>query len=123
MSGYLDFIKEQLAPLGKITARAMFGGYCVYCDGTVFAIIAEDTLYLKADDVNRPDFDAAGLKAFKPFDDKPMVMQYYLAPPEVFEDPEALEKWVGGAVQAGRRGKKKPKKKKQKRPRQSRASA
>ncbi|MCP5117964.1 MAG: TfoX/Sxy family protein [bacterium] len=123
MSGYVDFVIEQLSPLGTITARKMFGGYCLYCDGTVFAIIAEDTLYLKADDTNRPDFDQAGLPAFKPFDDKPTVMQYYLAPPEVFEDPEALERWVGGAVQAGRRAKKKPKKRKAPRRRRSPAGA
>ena len=99
MSDYLEFLHEQLAPLGDITSRKMFGGYCLYCDGVVFALVAEDTLYLKADDGNRPDFEAAGLPAFQPFEDKPTVMQYYLAPPEVFEDDEALHRWAGGAVQ------------------------
>ena len=114
MSKYIEFVKEQLGELGQITSRAMFGGHCLYCDGTVFALIAEETLYLKADDENRGAFEEAGLPAFQPFDDKPgMTMSYHLAPPEIFEDPQALERWVGGAVQAGRRAqaKKKPRKK------------
>lgn len=103
MSGFLEFAREQLSVLGVITARSMFGGHCLYCDGVVFALIADDTLYLKADDQNRPDFEAAGLPPFRPFDDKPTVMQYYLAPAEMFEDPEELRRWAGGAVEAGRR--------------------
>lgn len=115
MSGYMDFLHEQLAPLGEITSRKMMGGHCVYCNGVIFALVANDTLYLKADDVNRPDFEKAGLPAFKPFDDKPTVMQYYLAPPEVFESEQDLRKWAGGSVQAGLRApKKKPRKRRAK---------
>lgn len=114
-SRYVDFAKEQLSTLGEITSRRMFGGYCLYCDGIVFALIAEDTLYLKVDDGNRPAFDEAGLPAFQPFDDKPgTTMSYHLALPEIFEDPGQLESWAGEAVQAGRRAqaKRKPRKKK-----------
>ena len=90
----------------------MFGGHAMYCDGTVFALVASDALYLKADDHNRADFERSGLSAFHPFGDERMVMQYYQAPPEIFEDVEALRRWGGGAVAAGRRGQaKKPKKK------------
>ncbi len=114
MSDYVEFVIEQLAPLGEITSRRMFGGHCLYCDGAVFALIAGDTLYLKVDDENRAAFEAADLPAFQPFEDKPgMVMSYHLAPPEIFEDPDARQQWVGGSVQAGRRAqaKKKPRKK------------
>lgn len=40
MSQYIEFLKEWLAPLGEISARAMFGGHCLYCDGVVFALVA-----------------------------------------------------------------------------------
>lgn len=111
MSSYLDFALEQLAPLGTITSRSMFGGYCLYCDGVVFAIIARDTLYLKADDGNRPEFEQRDLPPFRPFEDKPAVMQYYLAPAESFEDPEALLHWAGSAVEAGQRAQARKKRK------------
>src|SRR4051812_5598577 len=113
-STYVDFVIEQLSPLGEITSRSMFGGHCFYCDGIVFALLARNSLYLKADDVNRPDFEKRGLGAFHPFDDQTMSMNYYAAPPEIFEDPDALKLWAGGAVEAGRRSKtakKRPKKK------------
>ena len=102
-SSYLDFVVEQLAPLGPISSRSMFGGYCLYCNGVVFALVARDTLYLKADGQTRPDFEAAGLPPFRPFPDRPEVMQYYQAPAEFFEDGDALLRWGRAAVAAGRR--------------------
>ena len=112
---FLEFLKEQIAPLGAIEARAMFGGYCLYCDGVVFALVANNQLFLKADDVNRREFETRRLGAFRPFDDQDVVMQYYEAPAEVLEDPEAMHRWCGGAVEAGRRAKSKKKGRVQKR--------
>lgn len=103
---YLEFLAEQMAPLGDITSRAMFGGYCLYCDGIVFALVANQALFLKADDENRGNFDSRGLKAFRPFEGSE-TMSYYEAPPEIFEDPDAMKQWCGGAVEAGRRSKSK----------------
>ncbi|MBC7924082.1 MAG: TfoX/Sxy family protein [Bryobacteraceae bacterium] len=99
---YLEFLSEQLAPLGQITNRSMFGGHCLYCDGVVFALVASSAIFLKADDVNRPAFEAAGYKPFRPFEG-PETMSYYEAPPEIFEDPQAMRLWCGGALEAGRR--------------------
>jgi DNA transformation protein and related proteins len=98
---YIEFLLEALRPLGTITARAMFGGHGLYCDGIFFALVARSALYLKADDVNRREFEGRQLRAFRPYEDKSEVMQYYEAPAEIFEDPDALKHWAGGAVQAG----------------------
>lgn len=97
--------------MGEITARGMMGGYVVYCDGIVFALIAGNEVYLKGDAVNIPRFEERGLKPFRPFDNQDMVMKYYQTPPEVYEDRDAMREWVGGAIAAGRRGaaKRKPK--------------
>ena len=81
----------------------MFGGWCLYCEGIVFALIAGGALFLKVDDVTRTEFEAAGLQPFRPFEDKSMVMQYYQAPAELFESEEGLERWGGMAIGAGRR--------------------
>lgn len=106
---YLEFLLEQMAPLGDITSRAMFGGHCLYCNGIVFALVAKNALFLKGDDVNRPAFEARGLKPFKPFDDQDATMSYYEAPPEIFEDSDAMRLWCGGSVEAGRRARQKKK--------------
>jgi DNA transformation protein len=91
--------------------KAMMGGHIVYCDCVPFALVANNALFLKADVHNRSEFEARGLLAFQPFPDKPGTMSYFQAPPEMLEDPDALAKWAGGALQAGQRAqlKKKPK--------------
>jgi len=109
-ASYIEFLIEQLSPLGEITTRRLFGGNSLYCDGIVFAVVANDTLYLKADDGNRSEFESSGLEPLHPFGDATKSMQYYEAPPELFEDQNALRRWGGGAVAAGRRAHaKKPK--------------
>ena len=107
---FVDFADEQFAPLGEITARAMMGGWCLYCDGFVFALVASGALYLKGDELNIPRFNARGLLPFKPFPDQDGAMKYFQAPPEIYEDAAAMREWVGGAVEAGRRAKQKKKK-------------
>jgi DNA transformation protein and related proteins len=106
---FLEFLHEQFAPLGQIDSRSMFGGYCLYCDGVVFGLVANNQVFLKADEVNRPDFEARNLPAFRPFDDQDVVMQYYEAPPEVYENHDAVRHWCGGALEAGRRSRVKKK--------------
>ena len=105
-NAYLDFVAEWLSPLGGITARAMMGGHILYCDCVVFALIAHNTLYLKADAETRPRFEALGLKPFFPFEGK-ASMSYYQPPAEFFEDEEAMLEWSRTAVGAGQRAKKK----------------
>ena len=112
-NAYVEFLLEQFEALGAISSRSMFGGHCLYCDGVPFGLVANNALFLKADDVNRPAFESRSLKAFRPFEDQPGTMSYYEAPPEIFENPEAMREWCGGSVEAGKRAqiKKKPKKK------------
>lgn len=106
---YVEFVVEQFSPLGRITTKYMFGGWCLYCDGTVFALIADGAVFLKGDAQNIPMFEARGLQPFKPFPDQDVTMKYFQAPPEIFEDSDAMREWCGGAIEAGRRSSK-PKK-------------
>ena len=36
--GFAEFLREQLAPLGHIALRCMFGKTGVFCDGVMLAI-------------------------------------------------------------------------------------
>lgn len=111
---YLDFLAEQLAPLGALTSRPMMGGHCLYVNGVVFALVANNTLYLKVDDETRPRFTARGLEAFQPFPEKGGGMSYHLAPPEFFDNQDAALEWGRLALEAGQRAqaKRRPKGKK-----------
>jgi len=107
MSGqgvFVEFVLERLAPIGKVVARAMFGGYGIYDGAVMFAIVVDDTLYFKADEITRPEFAARGLEPFTYTGrGKTLTMQYYEAPPEVFEDPEAMRSWAQQALAAALR--------------------
>jgi DNA transformation protein len=100
--------------------RSMMGGCVLYCDGDVFALLAENTLYLKVGEATRPRFEALGLRAFQPFPDKPGTMQYYPPPPEFFEDPDVMAEWGRAAVEVGKQASAKKKSKARKPARRAR---
>ena len=100
---FRTFVIEQLEPMGGVTTRAMFGGVGLYHDRVFFALLDDDTLYLKVDDVNRGDFEAAGTGPFRPFGEGGEVMAYYAVPAEVLEDRAELEGWARKAVDVARR--------------------
>ena len=77
------------------------GRRALYCDGVVFALIARGVLHLKANNATRPNFEAHGLSAFRPDEDKPGTMSYYPVPPEVLENREELARWAAEAIAAG----------------------
>jgi DNA transformation protein len=98
-SDYLDFVLEQLAPLGVLTSRKMFGGVGLYANGLFFAVIDDDVLYLKGDESLKADFEAAGSQPFRPFspDDKPMA--YWSAPVDALDDSDLLVAWARRSVE------------------------
>ena len=97
----MELVAEQMAFVGGLRIRAMFGGYGIYQDDCMFALIADDRLYFKADATTRAEFEAKGLSPFTYVArGKSMTMQYFEAPPEVFEEQEAMRSWVQKAYEA-----------------------
>ena len=43
----VEFIVEQMANAGTVTARKMFGEYAIYCDQRLVALVCQDQLYIK----------------------------------------------------------------------------
>ncbi|MGD9591577.1 MAG: TfoX/Sxy family protein [Candidatus Berkiella sp.] len=43
----IEYILEQIAQAGKVSARKMFGEYAIYCNGKVVALACDDTLFVK----------------------------------------------------------------------------
>lgn len=48
-AAYNDSLKDLLSGFGPVSIPNMFGSAGVYADGVMFAILVDDTLYLKAD--------------------------------------------------------------------------
>ena len=109
----VDWVEEAMAPLGTVSLRKMMGGATLYLDGTIFAIIADDLLWLKADAESNATWDAADCPRFTVAfrDGKVDTMNYRRAPDDVYDDADALRQWAALGVAAGLRApvrKKKP---------------
>jgi DNA transformation protein len=101
---YLAYVLDQLAQLGGVSSRRMFGGVGLYSDELFFGLIADDTLYLRVDDANREDFTARRMAPFRPYPDRPQLsMSYYEAPAEVLEDARQLAEWARRSVAVAQR--------------------
>ena len=95
---FVEFVLEQLEPVGAITPKRMFGGVGVYAGDLFFALLDNDVLYLKVDDSNRADFEAAGAGPFRPYGPGGEVMQYYEVPVGVLENSAELTTWARKAI-------------------------
>lgn len=104
---FLSLVLDLMATLGAISARAMFGGHGLYCNGLFIALVAYDKLYFKADAQSQPRFESAGLQRFQyTARGKTVQLMYYEAPAEVYEDAQAMAVWgqlaLAAAVRARR---------------------
>jgi len=106
-----DFVLDQLAGLGELRSRMMFGEYGLYCDDLFFALVADESLWLKVDDGNRPRFEARGMEPFSP-GDPPTPMRYYEVPLDVLEDPLQLREWADESIRVAARTPKRKKRRK-----------
>lgn len=106
-AGTIAFVLEQLERAGPVTAKKMFGGAGLYCEGLFFGLIdSDDRFHLKVDDSNRADYQARGMKAFAPPSPRPMskAMPYMTVPDDVLEDPEELAVWAKKAMAVAAKG-------------------
>jgi DNA transformation protein len=115
--GLYAWVQEAMEPLGRVTMRKMMGGATLYLDGTVFAILVDEGLWLKSDAEADSIWDSEGCEKFSVTfkDGKVDVMNYRRAPLDVYDDPDAMRRWAALAVEAGARGaaKRRPRKKRE----------
>src|SRR5262249_19175280 len=104
-ASFAEFLREQLAPLGHVTTRRMFGKTGVFCDGLMLGMVRDDTLYFAVDDHNQADFEEA--RAFPPLDyqkqGRSIDLAFWRAPERLFDEPEELVAWARAALGAARR--------------------
>lgn len=104
MSDFIPFVQELLDSWGTVSARRMFGGHGLYHEGLMFAIVMNQQLFLKVDEVNRPDFEALGLTPFTyPMKGKDVALSYWSAPDAIFDEPTEALLWARSAWDAAAR--------------------
>ena len=103
-SEFITYLLEQLASLGDVRARSMFGGFGIYLGERMFALVADDALYLKADAENQAEFEARGLLPFRyEMRGEKKQMNYWQPPAEAMDDREMLCDWARKGVEAAER--------------------
>jgi DNA transformation protein len=110
--GFLELLRELLAPVGAIAVKRMFSGASIYADGVIFALVEDDVLYLKADQTTKSRFEEEGLGPFV-YEGKtrPVAMSYWRVPERLYDDPDEMADWSRQAIAVARRAKAKPAKK------------
>jgi DNA transformation protein len=101
-----EFIRDLFAQFRPVTVKRMFGGAGVYADGTMFALLHDGVIYLKADAHNAPAFEREQLPPFtyETKEGKRGVMSYRRMPDRLYDDPDELATWAREALAAARRG-------------------
>ena len=99
---FAEFIREQLAPLGRVTMRRMFGKTGVFCDGLMFGMVTNDTLYFRVDDHNRAVFKEAQSVPPLSYEKKGRTidLSFWRAPERLLDEPDELVTWARAALAA-----------------------
>jgi DNA transformation protein len=102
---FAEFLREQLAPLGRVTMRRMFGKTGVFCNGLMFGMVTNDTLYLRLDDHNRELFKEAGSDPPLNYEKggRTIDLSFWRAPERLLDEPDELVAWARAALEAARR--------------------
>ena len=103
--GFAEFLREQLAPLGRLAMRRMFGKTGVFCNGLMFGMVSDDTLYFRVDEENRAVFAEAATTPPLSYEKGGAVIDlaFWRAPERLLDDPEELVAWARAALAAARR--------------------
>ena len=102
---FAEFLREQLAPLGRLALRRMFGKSGVFCNGLMFAMVSDDTLYVRVDDQNRTVFAEAA--ATPPLNyqkgGRSIDLAFWRVPDRLLDEPDELVTWAKAALSAAHR--------------------
>ena len=84
--GTADYLVDQMAGAGGVSARKMFGEFGVFCDGKMAAVICDDQLFIKPTAAGRAFLGT--VEEVSPF---PRAKPYFLIDGERWDDAQ----WLG----------------------------
>lgn len=79
---------DVFSSLGAVTLRSQFGGFGVWLDKTMFGVVSDGELYLRAHDELKSRFLTYGMKAFI-YTKRgiPVRLSYYRVEHSMWDDP------------------------------------
>lgn len=98
--------RAYLSILGEIRSRALFGGYSLSVDNTVFAMVAEGELYLRASEQSAEYFRGKNSPLLTWFKrGRQVCLNYYKVDDTLWQDPALLVALSSQALEGARREK------------------
>jgi DNA transformation protein len=100
-SDLASYVTEQLAFLGRISNRSIFGGIGIFVEERLLGIVINETLYLHTDKSNLDDYLSRGMEQFKPYPNAfDLTTDHHRVPQDIIDDPEQLKVWGQRALTA-----------------------
>ncbi len=109
-NSFAEFLSEQLAPLGRVRMRRMFGKTGVFCDGLMLGMVTGDALCVRVDDHNRAVFKEAEAVPPLSYEKKGRAidLSFWRVPERLLDEPDELLAWARAGLAAARRRGSKP---------------
>jgi DNA transformation protein and related proteins len=101
---FANYCCDLLSSAGPCVAKRMFGGFGISTEGLNIALLVDlgegDKLWLKADNQSRSRYEAQGCARFT-YGTKhgPRSVDYYSAPEEAMDSPDAMRPWAALALE------------------------
>jgi DNA transformation protein len=96
---FKNFVLDQLQGIGEFESKRMFGGLALLHQGSAFAKIKHDKVWLKVDESNLEDFKEQGMKQYAYGKDNSRKLNFYETPIEIIEDRDKLKDWVKKSIE------------------------
>ena len=96
---FKNFVLDQLQGIGEFETKQMFGGLALLRQGSAFAKIKHDRVWLKVNESNLADFEKFGMKQYKYGKDNSRKLNFYETPIEIIEDRDKLKIWVQKSIE------------------------
>ncbi|MDX2274948.1 MAG: TfoX/Sxy family protein [Hyphomonadaceae bacterium] len=103
-----DFVCELFAGVGSISVKRMFGGAGVYTEGLMFALLADEVIYIKADTALKAELMREGSGPFVwtpengPRAGEQVEMGYWRLPDAALDEPDLAAAWGRKALNVAR---------------------
>ena len=96
-----NYVEEQLAFLGRISTKSIFGGIGIFVDERLLGIVMDDKVYLHTDASNLRAYQDRGMPQFKPYPNAfDLTTDHHQVPAEIVDDPVLLKQWGEQALAA-----------------------
>jgi len=96
-----SYVAEQLAFLGRISTRSIFGANGIFIEDRLLGIVLNDAVYLHTSDSNREEYVSRGMPQFKPYPNAfDLTTDHHRVPPEIVADEAQLKAWGERALKA-----------------------